>query len=144
MSGAVEAGASRVARLVDSSELEMVPRIRKARAARNVHECESGCEWNKNTVSMPKWLPCMNACMYAVFHCIYVCVQTNVCVPLYSAKGTDDVVAGDLVLLRLDCCACTLYSVLYVWVYVVNGSLYERWGGCWDSVGLVRLYDVAT
>ena len=24
------------------------------------------------------------------------------------------------------CCACTLYSVLYVWVYVVNGSLYER------------------
>ena len=35
-------------------------------------------------------------------------------------------VAGDLVLPRVDCCACTLYSVLYVWVYVVNGSLYER------------------
>ena len=35
-------------------------------------------------------------------------------------------VAGKLVLLRVDCCACTLYSVLYVWVCVVNGSLYER------------------
>ena len=35
-------------------------------------------------------------------------------------------VAGDLVLPRVDCCMCTLYSVLYVWVYVVNGSLYER------------------
>ena len=35
----------------------------------------------------------MNACMCAVFHCIciYVCVQTNVCVPLYSAKGIDGV-----------------------------------------------------
>ena len=30
-------------------------------------------------------------------------------------------VTGDLVLSRVDCCACTLYSVLYVWVYVVNG-----------------------
>ena len=37
----------------------------------------------------------------------------------------DSTVSGDLVLLRVDCCACTLYSVLYVWVYVVNGSLYE-------------------
>ena len=42
----------------------------------------------------------MNACMCDVFHCVciylYVCVcvhciQTNVCVPLYSAKGIDDV-----------------------------------------------------
>ena len=40
----------------------------------------------------------------------------------------------------VDCCACTLYSVLYVWVYVVNGSLYdERWGRWWDSVVLVGL-----
>ena len=44
MSGAVEAGALRVARLVDSSELEMdYQRIRKAQAARNVHEGESVC-----------------------------------------------------------------------------------------------------
>ena len=70
-----------------------LPRIRKARAAHNVHECESVCAWNKNIVSAPKWLPCMNACMCVVFHCIciYVCVQTNVCVPLQSAMGIDDV-----------------------------------------------------
>ena len=42
----------------------------------------------------------------------------------WPLRGRD--VAGNLVLLRVDCCACTLYSVLYVWVYVVNGSLYER------------------
>ena len=36
-------------------------------------------------------LVCMLVC---VLHCtvyVYVCVQTNVCVPLYSAKGIDDV-----------------------------------------------------
>ena len=54
-----------------------LPRTRKARAARNVHECESVCEWNKNIVSAPKWLPCMNACMCAVFHCICICMCSN-------------------------------------------------------------------
>ena len=54
-----------------------LPRIRKARAARNVHECESVCAWNKNIVSAPKWLPCMNACMCAVFHCICICMCSN-------------------------------------------------------------------
>ena len=54
-----------------------LPRIRKARAARNVHECESMCAWNKNIVSAPKWLPCMNACMWAVFHCICICMCSN-------------------------------------------------------------------
>ena len=52
-----------------------LPRIRKARAARNVHECESVCAWNKNIVSEPKWLPCMNACMCVVFH--YCPLQQN-------------------------------------------------------------------
>ena len=39
----------------------------------------------------------MNACMCVVFHCvcIYVCIDgiqsLSVCVPLYSAKGIDDV-----------------------------------------------------
>ena len=56
-----------------------LPRIRKARAARNVHECESVCESNKNIVPAPKWLPCMNACMCAAFHCIYIymCMCSN-------------------------------------------------------------------
>ena len=55
-----------------------LPRIRKARAAHNVHECESVCAWNKkNIVSAPKWLPCMNACMCAVFHCICICMCSN-------------------------------------------------------------------
>ena len=54
-----------------------LPRIRKAWAARNVHECESVCEWNKNIVSAPKWLPCMNACMCTVFHCICICMCSN-------------------------------------------------------------------
>ena len=35
-------------------------------------------------------------------------------------------VTGDLVLPRFDCCACTLYCVLYVCVCIVNGSLNER------------------
>ena len=57
-----------------------LPRIRKARAAHNVHECESVCAWNKkktNIVSAPKWLPCMNACMCAVFHCICIRMCSN-------------------------------------------------------------------
>ena len=54
-----------------------LPRIRKARAARNVHECESVCAWNINIVSAPKWLPCMNAYMCAVFHCICMCMCSN-------------------------------------------------------------------
>ena len=29
-------------------------------------------------------------CLYFTVY-VYVCVQTNVCVPLYSAKGIDDV-----------------------------------------------------
>ena len=57
-----------------------LPRIRKARAARNVHECESVCEWNKNIVSAQKWLPCMNACMCAVFHCICIMYMFKLCV----------------------------------------------------------------
>ena len=54
-----------------------LPRIRKERAARNVHECESVCAWNKNIVSAPKWLPCINDCMCAVFHCICICMCSN-------------------------------------------------------------------
>ena len=54
-----------------------LPKIRKAQAAHNVHECESVCAWNKNIVSAPKWLPCMNACMCAVFHCICICMCLN-------------------------------------------------------------------
>ena len=54
-----------------------LPRIRKALAARNVHQCESVCAWNKNIVSAPKWLPCMNTCMCAVFHCICICMCSN-------------------------------------------------------------------
>ena len=54
-----------------------LPRIKKARAVRNVHECESVCAWNKNIVSAPKWLPCLNACMCAVFHCICICMCSN-------------------------------------------------------------------
>ena len=49
---------------------------------------DTGCI-NKNKISAPKWLPCMNACMCGYFT-VYVYVhgiQTNVCVPLYSAKG---------------------------------------------------------
>ena len=57
-----------------------LPRIRKVRAARNVHECESVCAWNKNIVSAPKWLPCMNACMCAVFHYVYIYVFKLMCV----------------------------------------------------------------
>ena len=30
-------------------------------------------------------------CLYVCCISLYVCVQTNVCVPLYSAKGIDDV-----------------------------------------------------
>ena len=35
----------------------------------------------------------MLACVvyFTVYVYVYVCVQTNVCVPLYSAKGIDDV-----------------------------------------------------
>ena len=47
-----------------------LPRIRKARAAHNVHECESVCAWNKNIVYAPKWLQ--------VYECLYVC-----CISLY-------------------------------------------------------------
>ena len=50
------------------------PRIRKAWAAHNVHGCESVCAWHKNIVSAPKWLPCMNASVCAVFHCICICM----------------------------------------------------------------------
>ena len=31
------------------------------------------CVWLKNIVPVLKWLPCMNACMCAVFHCICMC-----------------------------------------------------------------------
>ena len=60
-----------------------------------------------------------------------------VCVLMKTHGQLHTSVAGDLVLPRVDCCACTLCSVLYVWVYVVNGSLYERWGRWWGfrSVG---------
>ena len=54
-----------------------LPRVRNARAAHNVHECESVCAWNKTIVSAPKRLPCMNACMCAVFHCICICMCLN-------------------------------------------------------------------
>ena len=58
-----------------------LPRIRKARAAHNVQACESVCAWNKNIiVCAPKWLPCMNACMCAVFHCICIYVFKLMCV----------------------------------------------------------------
>ena len=57
-----------------------LPRIRRARDARNLHEWENVCAWNKNIVSAPKWLPCMNACMCAVFHCICICMWSNKCV----------------------------------------------------------------
>ena len=30
-------------------------------------------------------------CLYVYCIYVYVCVQTNVCVPLYSTKGIDDV-----------------------------------------------------
>ena len=54
------------------------PRIRNSWAAHNVHEGESVCAWNKNIVSARKWLPCMNACMCAVFHCILcICMCSN-------------------------------------------------------------------
>ena len=36
------------------------------------------------------------------------------------------IVTGDLVLPRVDCCACTLYCVLYVCVYVVYSVLYVK------------------
>ena len=52
---------------------------------------------NSQEVSALKWMPCMNACMCAV--CVYVsvhCIQTNMCVPLYSTKGIDDVVLNSL------------------------------------------------
>ena len=53
-------------------------RIRKARAARNVHECESVCAWNKNSVSAPKWLPCMNACYVCCISLyMYLCMCSN-------------------------------------------------------------------
>ena len=32
---------------------------------------------------------CLYVCCISLY--VYVCVQTNVCVPLYSAKGIDDV-----------------------------------------------------
>ena len=50
------------------------PRNRKARVAHDIHECECVCAWHKNIVFAPKWLPCMNACMCAVFHCICICM----------------------------------------------------------------------
>ena len=48
-----------------------LPRIRKARAARNVHECESVCAWNKKK-------HCIWAEMAALYECLYVC-----CISLY-------------------------------------------------------------
>ena len=41
-------------------------RIRKARAARNVHKCESVCAWNKKK-------HCICAEMAALYECLYVC-----------------------------------------------------------------------
>ena len=93
----VEAGTSKLAHLMDSTPTrDRLPRKGKPRATHNVQECESVCAWNKNIVSVLKWLPCMNACMCALFHCIciYVCVhciQTNVYVPLYNSKGINGV-----------------------------------------------------
>ena len=78
-----------------SSELEMDYQESGRRlAAHNVLECDNVCACNKNIVSAPKWLPCMNACvcvLYVTVHdcicslCVH-CIHTNVCVPLYSAN----------------------------------------------------------
>ena len=66
---------SRVACLVDSSELEMdfqeSGRRGPLTTSTNVRVCVT--EIKKNIVSAPKWLPCMNACMCAIFHCICIC-----------------------------------------------------------------------
>ena len=51
-----------------------LPRIRKARAARNVHECESVSAWNKKK----KTKHCICAEMAALYECLYVC-----CISLY-------------------------------------------------------------
>ena len=46
------------------------PRIRKVRAAHNVHECESVCDWNQKH--------CICAEMVALYECLYMC-----CISLY-------------------------------------------------------------
>ena len=77
MSGAAEAGSSRVARLVDTSELEMDQesgRHGPLTTSTGVRVCVLDI---KNIVSAPRWLPCMNACMCAVFHCICICMCSN-------------------------------------------------------------------
>ena len=72
MSGAVEAGTSKVARLVDSSELEMD--YQEPGKRRPLTTSTSVRMRVPEIKSVPKWLPCMNACMCAVFHCICICM----------------------------------------------------------------------
>ena len=52
-----------------------LPRIRKARAASKVHECESVCAWKKTQKTKKH---CICAEMAALYECLYVC-----CISLY-------------------------------------------------------------
>ena len=76
MSGAVEAGTSRVACLVDSSELEMdyQEKIRWGRSQRpRVWEC------------VPEIKHCICAEMAALYECLYVCC-ISLCIYMYVFK----------------------------------------------------------
>ena len=87
MSGAVEAaGASRVARLVDSFRTRGgLPRIRKARAARirprSVRVCVNETKKHYICAEMAALYECLYVCCIVTVY-VYVCVQTQskVCV----------------------------------------------------------------
>ena len=119
-----------------------------------------GCGWMVSLYMRRKWLPCMNACRCAVFHCICIyvglCVQTNVCVPLYSAKGIDDVALNKKIKLidwLIDFCTyrrmteeyqgqsaliyvCCLHIVSRMKKFQMQSGSYGKWsyalygGGC--------------
>ena len=83
--------------LVDSSRTrDELPRRRGWGAAQNVHNCQRVCAWIKNIncictemAAMYEWL--FVCCISLQVYVCVQCIQTNVCVPLYSAEDIDDV-----------------------------------------------------